>query len=218
MDKMPWMKTIRVALADDHPILTAGLKSILEKEPDIEIVGEAKNGREVLDVVKRTKPDLVVLDIGMPEVDGMETAGLLKDGFKEVKILTLSIYDDYDHIMGMLQKGVNGYVLKKKTKGELITAIRMIMDGKLYLSLEVQEVIQKGPPPKSKQDVKFTGREEELMGHLAANPGLSAKELAVIMDIEETTVNTFLRNIKGRLQISKVGDLIKFVLRRYPDL
>src|SRR4030043_668230 len=131
----------RILLADDHGITRQGLRSLLEKESDIEVVGEADNGREVIDLVRKLAPDMVIMDITMPNLNGVDATRYIIRDFPQVKVIALSIHSNRAFVVDMLKAGASGYVLKECTFDELVEAIRTVTDGGVYLSPKVAGVV-----------------------------------------------------------------------------
>jgi len=137
----PTHETIRILLVDDHKIVRDGIISLLQDESRYDIVGQAENGIEALDKIAQLSPDLVLLDINMPIMDGLECARHITEKYPEVKILTLTMLNEQEHIKNMLAAGAGGYLLKNSGKEELITAINKVMEGETYFSEEVKNLI-----------------------------------------------------------------------------
>ena len=205
---------IKVLIADDHPIFTDGVKAFLEKEPDIQVVAEALNGKEVLQKMETQEVDVAVLDISMPEMNGVEATKHIRDKYPDCKVLILSMDRERDVILQLISLGINGYILKNKGKEELISAIQTVYRGGTYFPMVIWDEIKKGPikSTKSTTIVNLTTREKEILGILAKESGLSYKEIGDRLNITEVTVQTHVRNIKAKLGLKKRGQLIKFAI------
>ncbi len=207
---------IRILLADDHVMVLKGLRFFLCTQPDFELVGEALNGRDVLEKVAECKPDVVLMDLVMPEMDGIEATAQIKERYPEVKVLVLTSFSDLDHVLPALQAGAVGYLLKSVQPDQLVEAIRGAFHGNVQLHPEitstlmsqmasqphVQQQASSGPQaasPGEALDV-LTGREKEVLRLIAQ--GMSNKEIASALFIAEKTVKTHVSSILGKLGLS----------------
>ncbi|MDO9508553.1 MAG: response regulator transcription factor [Thermovirgaceae bacterium] len=185
--------TIRVILADDHPLTRAGLRDYIEKEKDLELVGEASDGLEAWELIVREKPDVALLDIRMPGENGVSLARKIKDSKLPVIPVMLTSFDAQQYVVASLRAGARGYILKTVTPDELSRAIRIVARGGLYLDGEVARSIED-------EDLAFealSAREREVL--LYAARGLSSKEIAADLIISERTVQTHLASIYDKL-------------------
>lgn len=210
------MKTrIRLLLADDHPVVRKGIRSCLERHEQLEIVGEAGNGEEALLKARQLKPDLVLMDIDMPQRTGLEVTELLRKEMPQVKVLILSMHDNSDYIVRILQSGARGYVLKEASPEELVKAIETVNSGEAFFSPEVARLALKqfvhgsgdGPNPS-----QLTDREREVLIHIAE--GLSNKEIASRLNVGVRTVETHRERIMRKLDIHTVAGLTKFAISK----
>ncbi|PKL39528.1 MAG: DNA-binding response regulator [Spirochaetae bacterium HGW-Spirochaetae-1] len=216
------MKKKKIFLADDHSILRDGLKLILNAEEDFEIVGESGDGREALEMIEKKKPDIVVLDISMPAMSGIEIARHLRRFVPGTKILILSRHDKEEYVKQLLQYGVHGYILKDDASDELIKAIREIFKGNIYLSPRIAsnlitEFIMTGVPPRSEKtgdtssfDI-LSPREREILKLIAE--GGNSREIGTVLRISPQTVKTHRVNIMKKLNIHKVNDLVAYAIK-----
>lgn len=189
------MNKIKIIIADDHQIIIDGLRSLLIKEKDIEIVGEASNGKEVIDMIQKINVDLVVLDIDMPILSGVETTKIIKQKYPNIKVLILSMYNTERFIHNIIETGADGYILKNKGKEELTLAIKYILDGDEYFGREVEKTFRLSQRRKNNETdkVKLTKRETEVLKLIAngnTTPMISEKLL-----ISHSTVETHRRNL-----------------------
>jgi len=208
------MKT-RVVLVDDHRMLREALRTLLEREPDMEVVGEAGDGRSMLRIVRETTPDVVVLDVAMPELGGIEAAGHLASRYPEVKVIGLSAYSDKRFVVEMLKAGAVGYVTKAAAGTELLRAIRAAMRGSSYLCPEVSSaLVSEIKEPSLKTDsagAELGKREREVLKLLAE--GHRSAAIAARLFISIATVEAHRRNIMRKLDLHSLADLTKYAIR-----
>ena len=206
---------ISIVVADDHGIVREGLRRLLESEPGLKVCGEAADGREVLEQVASTKPDIVVMDITMPRLGGLETLERLRKEHKQTKVILLSAHSDPSFIQSAISLGTDGYVLKDVRASEIVTAIREVMKGGSYFSPAVaREIVDqlRAPRPASEDPFKLlSGREREVL-HLIAD-GLSAKEVAVELSISTKTVEAHRTSLMRKLGVRKATELVRYALR-----
>ena len=206
---------ISVLVADDHGIVREGLRRLLESEQDLKVVGEAQDGREVLDQVERHQPQVVVLDITMPRLGGLETLERLRAKHPEMKVILLSVHGDPPFIQSAIALGADGYVLKNGRAAEIVTAIREVMNGGRYFSpIVAREIVDQLRSPKAASNDPFSllsGREREVL-HLIAD-GLSAKEIAVELEISTKTVEAHRTSLMRKLGVRKATELVRYALR-----
>ena len=209
------MTKIRVMLADDHPIFRGGVRAILEKETDIELIGEATDGQEAIEKSRELLPDVIVMDIDMPNIDGLEATSQIKIELPEVGILILTMYDDDEYAYHLLKKGATGYLLKRNTGEELPSAIRTIYHGELLLSSTLAKRLVgeylKPPSPKKKLS-GLTNREIEITKLIAQ--GFKNKEIAEKLYTSIKTVETHRTNIYKKLSIHDRTELVKLALEK----
>lgn len=206
MDK----KTIRVLLADDHALVRAGIKALLDNTPDIEVVAESGNGIQALELMKTTALDLVLLDISMPGLSGMEVLERINEEYQKVKVIILTIHDDPAYAVGAVRAGADGYLPKKAAGDELVRAIRSVMQGETYLSPEISK--------DSLAEYKSTVRSEELTPRQLdvlrmIAEGYSTKEIARGLNISAKTVETHRALLMQRLNIHDVAGLVRYAIK-----
>lgn len=207
------MKKINLLIADDHTMFLQGIVSLLEQESEINIVGKAVNGIEALEIIKTKKPDLVILDISMPEMDGIELSKILKKDFPEVKILVVSTHSNIKIISRLIRIGVNGYLLKNAEKSELLTAIRTIASGENYYSEETEEKYLANHLKIEKQVsvlTELSSREKEILVLIAHE--YNTAEIAEKTFISLNTVNTHRRNLLSKLNAKNTAGLVKYAV------
>jgi len=209
--------SIRILLADDHKITRQGLRSLLEKQSDMVVVAEAEEGRTAVRLVRELLPDVVIMDVSMPDLNGMEAARQITREFGNVKIVALSMHSDSLFVTEMLKSGASGYLLKDCAFEELARAIRTVVAGKTYLSPSVSSVVVDDYLHRlSKADFSgldvLTNREREVLQLLAE--GKSTKQIALKLHISGKTVETHRRQIMNKLDIHTVAELTKYAIRK----
>lgn len=197
---------IRVAIAEDHPVVRSGLKLLLGEHEDISIVGEAATGKEILDVVDRLLPDLVLMDISMPELNGLEATRLLRVKHSALPILVLTMHEDERYFSSILKAGANGYIVKGAAPGDLVSAIRAVAAGSSYLYHSLARVLTR------QEETRLTPRELEILQFTAH--GKTAKETGKELCISANTVERHRSNIMQKLGLSNRSELVRFALER----
>lgn len=189
------MKKVKVVIADDHQIVIDGLKSLLNQEESIEIVGEAQNGQEILSILEKTEVDLAVLDIEMPLLSGIETTKIIKEKYSNVKVLILSMYNTEKFVRSVIEIGADGYILKNKGKEELVLAIKYIVNGEEYFGREVEKIFRTSQRKKDDEskNIKLTKREIEVLKLIAM--GKTTPIISEELHIAHSTVETHRRNL-----------------------
>ena len=207
---------IRIILADDHSILREGLKSLISKETDISVVAEAENGVVVLEQVRNLNPDVVVMDVAMPELNGIEATRQIAVEFPEIRVIALSMHSDRRFVIEMLRAGASAFVLKHAAFEELIQAIQMVVAGNSFLSSSIVDVVVRDYVKKlggtdSPAYNQLTNRERQVLQMLAE--GHSTKEIAFTLNVSAKTVETHRLNIRDKLGIDSLAELTKFAIR-----
>ena len=204
-----------ILVADDHGIVREGLRRLLEAESDLQVTGEARDGREVLQQVEELKPEIVVLDISMPRMGGLETLERLRSNHPDVKVILLSVHSDAPFIQSAISLGADGYVLKDSRAAEIVTAIRAVTKGGSYFSpLVAREIVEQLRAPKARGPEPFSvlsTREREVL-HLIAE-GMSAKEVASELSISTKTVEAHRTSLMRKLGVRKATELVRYALR-----
>ena len=208
--------TIRIVIADDHRIIREGLCSLLSAQPDLEVVGQAKNGRAAVRLARDSSPDVVLLDVSMPDLNGIEAAGRIIAEYPRVKVIALSMHKDEHFVAGMLLAGAAGYLLKDCCFDELAGAIRSVMQGGLYLSpgitpLVVKRYIDHLMKKEGLLRPPLSSREKEVLQMVAE--GKTSKEIGALLYISEKTVETHRSRIMRKLGLNSIADLTKYALR-----
>jgi two-component system NarL family response regulator len=208
--------TIRLLLVDDQRVFREALRSFLDNESDLTVVGEAANGRDALRLARTLKPDVVVLDVAMPEMNGFETAARIRAQVPGIRILALSAHDDKRYVLGMLEAGVAGYVSKDTAARDLVQAIRKVAAGQSYLGPEVTEAVIGGMRDirngSASSALQTLGRREREVLQLLAEGHRSA-EIASRLSIALDTVMAHRRNIMRKLNLHSISELTKFAVR-----
>lgn len=213
------MDKIKVLIADDHKIIRVGLRGILEREADIEVIGEAEDGNQVLDILTRTITEVVLMDIDMGRTSGIETTQKVKASYPDVHILALTMHEEQDHIIKMLEAGANGYLLKNTGREELLAAIHAVIKGDSYFSNTVSATLLKAltnlkgkPSIKSNNNTPLSDREIEVLRLIAQE--YSNGEIAEKLFISIRTVDTHRRNILEKLQVKNTAGLVKYAIEK----
>jgi two-component system response regulator NreC len=208
---------IRVLIADDHKIMLAGLRSLLEKQTDIEVVAEAENGRKAVQKAQETKPDIVVMDVSMPDLNGIEATTQIIESVPETRVVALSMHSDKRFVMGMLRAGASGYLLKDCASQELANAIHQVAGGKKYLSPEITGVVIDDYLLGGSSDdgataaSQLSAREREVLQLIAE--GWSTKQIATHLYVSIKTIETHRRQIMKKLDLHTIADLTKYAIR-----
>jgi DNA-binding NarL/FixJ family response regulator len=210
------MSSYQIVLADDHLMFRNGLKRIIEESKELLVIGEANDGIELLNLLKKSAPDMVILDLSMPRLRGLEAAHEIKTLYPEVKILILTMHKSKEYLMQALSSRADGYLLKEDTDGELIAAIDTIRRGKIYISpllaeeltINLVEYINRSGKP---LDETLSTREKEVLTLIA--DGKSNKEIADLLFISPRTVEHHRASINKKLKIQNIVDLVKYAIR-----
>jgi len=211
------MTEIRVLLADDHVLVRQGIRQFLEDEGDIEVIAEANDGAEAIQMIQEQQPDIAILDIRMPKVSGVEATRRIKDRFPNVRVLILTAYDDDPYVFALLQAGADGYVLKTASADELVRAVRTVHKGQSALSPEiaskvVQQMTSGKPAAAAEQIESLTERELDVL-RLAAQ-GKTNRAIGNELEISHRTVQGHLASIYGKLGVNSRTEAVTEALRR----
>jgi len=209
------MSKIKIFLADDHETVRDGLKLVIEAQPDMEVVGVAGDGRMAVEQAQKLKPDLVVMDVSMPQMNGLNATWRLKQVAPDIKVLALTRHTDDGYLQQLLQAGASGYVLKQSASAELLHAIRSIIAGGNYLDPAIAgklmgNYIKRGRKRNLEPQTDLSNREEEVMRLIAW--GYSNKEVAAQLDISVKTVETHKANSMRKLGMSGRVDIVRYAL------
>ncbi len=213
---MSQAQPIRILLADDHAIVRDGLQALLALYPDLAVVGQASDGHRAVSLARELSPDVVVMDIGLPELNGIDATRQITRDLPHVKVLCLSMHRENRIIEAILQAGASGYLMKNSAARELVEAVRVVAAGRTYLSPEIAgEVVQEsgrhlpGPPGRALQEL--SGREREVLQLIAE--GRSTKDIASQLHVREKTVAAHRLHIMAKLHLQGVANLIRHAVR-----
>jgi two-component system response regulator NreC len=206
-----------ILLADDHAVLRAGLRLLLSQEPHLQVVGEAESGIETLRLAEELQPDLVLLDISMPGLNGLEAIGMLRKRAPKARILILTMHDDVHYLRQALQNGASGYVLKKAADVELLSAIQAVMQGEIYVhSSMTRNLLEDILPPSQSTDLEqwdlLSEREKEVLRLVAY--GYTAQEIADQLGLSVKTIETYRARGMEKLGLSSRAALVRFALSK----
>jgi len=206
-----------VLLVDDHKIMRDGIKAILGRDPEFRVVGEAETGADALQFVKRRQPDLVLMDIGLPGLSGVETTAEILRHHPDCKVVILSMYDDENSVVGAVRSGARGFILKKVSETDLLEALRVVARGGAYLSPQVSDRlltrIQKGDLEARRAPAaleSLSPRELQVLRLVAE--GKTSKEIAVMLDLREQTVRSYRKTMMKKLGVNNVAGLTQLAL------
>ena len=209
------MEKIRVFLADDHKIVRVGLRGMLSLQSDMTVVGEAENGHDVLDAVGKQVIDVILMDLDMGATNGIDTTREVKALHPDIKVICITMHEEQQRIIAMLQAGASGYLLKNTGPEQLVAAIRAVVDGKSYFSPEVSvtllNVFTKAQKPSSQSLQGLTQRETEVLRMIAQE--LSNQEIADRLFISVRTVDTHRRNILEKIQAKNTAGMVKYAIQ-----
>ncbi|GCE06604.1 MULTISPECIES: response regulator [Dictyobacter] len=209
---------IRILLADDHTILRAGLKMMLNAQPDMEVVGEAQDGRQAIQEAQRLQPDVILMDITMPDINGIEATKQIRRLLPDIRILVLTMHEHDEYVFQALRAGAAGYMLKEAADTELITAIHVIKSGQFYLSPTAQSVVvgdylQRVRTGEERDSYSsLTEREREILKLVAE--GHTNNQIAERLIISPKTVDTHRTHIMDKLNLHSRAELVKYAMRR----
>ncbi|MGD0000552.1 MAG: response regulator transcription factor [Bryobacteraceae bacterium] len=207
------MKKIRIVLADDHSVVRQGFRRILEAQSDMEIVGEASNGREALEQAALLTPDVVVMDVAMPELNGIEATRRMKEATPHSRVLALSMHKDSVYVREILRAGARGYLLKDAVDEDLIAAVRAVSRGEGYLSPGVADAVLTDYRQHVSDPIDLlTTREREVLQLIAE--GKTNKEIATLLNLSVYTVDAHRGRIMEKLNLHSTGELVRFAIRK----
>jgi len=205
-----------VILCDDHKIFREGLRSLIEKQSDMKIIAESSDGRTAVRLSKEKSPDIIIMDIAMPELNGIETTHQIIKNYPKIKVLILSMYSDQRFVLKAMESGASGYLLKDSAFEELVDAIHIVLSGQIYLSPSIASIFVKSYitnlQKKDSHNLKaLTDREREVLQLLSE--GKTTKQISLTLGISGKTVETHRQKIMEKLNISSIAELTKYALR-----
>jgi two-component system response regulator NreC len=206
------MKRIRILLADDHAVVRQGFKMILGTQPDFEIVGEAGNGREAVELAENLKPDIVVMDVAMPELNGIEATRRLSTSVPHCRVVALSMHKDNVYVREILRAGARGYLLKDSEAADVVSAVRAVAQGEGYISPAVSNAVLDDYRKHVTNPIDLlSSREREVLQMLAE--GKTNKEIAVVLNLSVYTVDAHRGRIMEKLNVHSINELVRFAVR-----
>jgi DNA-binding NarL/FixJ family response regulator len=209
---------IKVLIADDHDVVRAGVKSLLARQEDVEIVGEASDGRQVVRMAEELSPSIVVMDIAMPQLNGIDAAGQILRHEPETKVIVLSMYADEEFLVRALTAGVKGYLLKDSVQADLLRAVRAVATGRSFFSPEIAQTLAEDYVRQLQQKgiedsyELLTEREREVLQLLAE--GMSNKEAASVLNVSPYTVETHRTHLMQKLNLHNTAEIVLYAVRK----
>jgi DNA-binding NarL/FixJ family response regulator len=207
--------SVKIILADDHQLMREGLRTLIEKELGMEVVGEAGDGQAVVQLARETLPDIIIMDVGMPGLDGIDATRQITSEFPSVKVVALSMHSNKLFVMDMFEAGASGYLLKECAFAELATAIDAVRVNEVYLSPKVAGIVLDGhmkrPSAEPNSTVVLTEKECEVLQLLAT--GKSTKQIALQFEKSVQTIDAHRRRIMDKLGIDNLAELVKYAIR-----
>lgn len=207
--------SIKILIADDHKVVREGLRTLIEKQPGMEVIAEAENGRKALKLIKKLSPDIAIMDIAMPDLNGIEATRQIVAEAPSTKVIALSMHSDRQFVTRMMSAGASGYLLKDCAFEEVARAIRSVMARQIYLSPEIVSIVVKAflrrSEPSDSMLSVMSPREREVLQLIAE--GKTTKQIALRLHISAKTVDTHRRNIMDKLDIHSIAELTKYAIR-----
>lgn len=208
---------IRILLADDHTLLRSGIRALLEDEPDLHVVGEAGDGREAVQLANQLRPNVVLMDIAMPMLNGLEATRQIKKQHPEVKVLVLTMYDHEEYFRQLLEAGASGYIIKRAAAGELVAAIRAVYNGQAVLSpaitrLLLEDYLHRDAGKSEADPDALSPREREVLQLIAE--GKTSREIAEILNLSVKTIQSHRTSLMQKLDLHDKGELIKYAIQK----
>ena len=210
------METIKVLLVDDHHIVRHGLKLLFSSDPEIEVVGDSGTGEEALDFLKEHQVDVLISDISMAPIDGIELTKKVKSQFAKTKVVMLTMHLDEEYITGAMSAGARGYLVKDSSEQDILEAVKVVNKGELYLTKTVSDVLARSMLQSSEKkevaiEMALTRREKEILANIVE--GLNNRQIGVKLDISERTVNAHRYNMMKKLKANNTADLVRITLK-----
>jgi DNA-binding NarL/FixJ family response regulator len=210
--------SLRILVADDHEVVRQGLRALLESQPGWQVVAEAANGRQAVELARRHKPDIVILDISMPELNGLEATSLILQEAPRSQVLILTVHESERVVREVLAAGARGYLMKSDAGRELVLAVEALGQRRPYFTSQVAEMmlegyLQPGAPAPDDDGLRLTSREREIVQLLAE--GKTNKEVASILNISVKTAETHRTNIMNKLRLHSLSELVRYAIRNH---
>jgi len=205
---------IKVLIVDDHQLFREGLANLIGGSDEIDVIAQAENAKQAIEMTSKLNPDVVIMDIGLPEINGMEATKILKKKYPSIKIIALSMHSDKHYIKGMLEVGASGYLLKNSTHNQVMEAVKSVYNGKKYLSSTITEVLidnYLGKDEQSNEESLLTQRESEILKLIAE--GISTRDIAKKLFVSVKTIGTHKQNILEKLNLKSTTDLVKYAIK-----
>lgn len=213
------MKKIKILIADDHSLIRSGIASLLQGYSEFIMVGEAKDGAEAIEVTRKVLPDVVIIDLAMPKMNGIEATRIIREKFPETRVLVLTMHENDEYIYQIFKSGAGGYVLKNSSREELCDAVRAVAKGEKFFSKRVSEIMvesfvkrgEKQQQEISTEEIPLTKREKEILTLVAE--GMTNQQIADKLFISHRTVDTHRTNIMQKLDIHDVVSLVRYAIK-----
>jgi len=205
-------KTIRIMIVDDHTVVRSGLGAVLQAEEGMELVAEAGNGEEAIRACERSRPDVVLMDLLMPKMDGVTAAGIIHERWPDIRIIALTSFKEKEYVEGVLKAGATGYLLKNVSADELVATVRRAMEGQPSLSPEAAQVLIQHVNEPEKPKTEMTEREMEILARMVE--GKSNQEIADAMFVSQSTVKFHVSNILSKLGVTSRTEAVALALKQ----
>lgn len=207
---------VKLLLVDDHPIVRSGLRMLFLSEPSMQIVGEASSGQEAIDAVRRLQPDVVIMDVAMPGINGIEATRRIKAAHPQTAVLALTMYEDEQYFFEMLNAGASGYIPKRAAPDDLVSAIKVVAEGNVFLystlaRFLIRDMAERAAEPEQSEEV-LTTREREVLTCIAE--GMTNREIAEALVISIKTVERHRENIMAKLDMHNRVELVKYAIKK----